>query len=249
MAIRIFATESIAWRIAGQIEARGATAKAAEEFAVECSIAKVFGSEMLGYVADEGVAIHGGYGYHQDYFVERAYRDARIYRIFEGTNEINRLVITGMLLKRAARGQIALTAAIARLQEAGLSPRVPALANAKQIALWIIGLAQRKFGDALDKQQEVVMHIADILMETFAMESVLLRSRKMAVSEKDTIAPEICSVFLHDAMARVEFAARQVVGACSEPDPIPAGYEPIDTVTLRRKIAARLLERERYALW
>jgi alkylation response protein AidB-like acyl-CoA dehydrogenase len=253
MAIRIFATESIAWRIAGQIEARGATPKAAEEFAVECSMAKVFGSEMLGYVADEGVAIHGGYGYHQDYFVERAYRDARIYRIFEGTNEINRLVITGMLLKRAARGQIALPEAVDRSLTAaaqyGRDPEFRLVLNAKELALWVLGLAQRKFGDTLDKQQEVLMHIADILTETFTMESVLLRTQKIAASREDNIASEICSVFLYDAMARVQFAARQVIGACSEPDRIRAGDEPIDTVNPRRKIAARLLERERYALW
>jgi butyryl-CoA dehydrogenase len=256
MAIRIFATESIAWRIAGQIEARGASPKAAEEFAVECSMAKVFGSEMLGYVADEGVAIHGGYGYHQDYFVERAYRDARIYRIFEGTNEINRLVITGMLLKRAARGAIELMEAVERaIEEArpggrarsgGTAPQL--VANAKQIALRTIGLARQKFGEGLEKQQEVMMHIADILTETFAMESVLLRSRKIAGSAKDTIAPEICAVFLHDAMARIESSARQVAGACGQGDAIRPGCEPIDAVALRQKIAIRLLARERYAL-
>lgn len=276
MAIRIFAAESITWRLVGQIEghlenfswdqpdASQTMLKAVEEFAAECSMVKVFASEMLGYVVDEGVQIHGGYGYHHDYAVERAYRDARINRIFEGTNEINRLVTAGMLLKRAARGQLALIPAVEKSLAEALSGSDSndasdddsrLVANAKRIALLTIGLGYQRYLDALEKQQEVVMHIADIVTETFAMESVLLRLRKLMARGKETIASEICSVFLRGAMARVEVSARQVLGACSEGDALRtnmtllrhlARYDPLDDVVLRRKIAARLLARERF---
>jgi alkylation response protein AidB-like acyl-CoA dehydrogenase len=276
MAIRIFATESAVWRVVGQIEGRlegfswdrpdasQSMLNAVEEYAAECSMVKVFGSEMLGYVVDEGVQIHGGYGYHQDYAVERAYRDARINRIFEGTNEINRLVITGMLLKRAARGQLALMPAVQKVMEEtvggaaasdGSGEETRLVANAKKIALLTLGLAYQKHRDALEKQQEVIMNIADILTETFAMESTLLRTRKLAVGGKETNAAEMCAVFLRDAMGRVEFAARNVLGACSVGDALRtnmavlrrlARYEPVDAIALRQKIAGRLLARERY---
>src|SRR5262249_16776490 len=149
---------------------------------------KVLASETIDYVADEALQIHGGYGYHQDYPVERAYRDARINRIFEGTNEINRLVITGMLLKRAARGELVLLPAVQKViaaltttpEEADSNQEDRLVANAKNIALLTIGLAYQKYQAALDKQQMVVMSISDVLTETFAMESVLLRTAKLA---------------------------------------------------------------------
>src|SRR6185437_11818636 len=159
------------------------------EYAIECSINKVFGSETLDRVADEGVQIHGGYGYHQDYEIERIYRDSRINRIFEGTNEINRLLIPGMLLKRAARGKLNLSAAIAEPVE---DEETRLVQNAKQIALLALGLAARRYGTALDKQQEILMCLADIVMEVFAMESSWLRARKTGLSS------EICAVFLRD---------------------------------------------------
>ncbi len=264
MAIRIYASESMAWRVVGLVQAHADrtsdTLAAAEEYAVECSMVKVFGSEMLDYVADEGVQIHGGYGFHQDYSVERSYRDARINRIFEGTNEINRLLITGMLLKRAARGKLPLMAAVKDLMtdlasgtfsDSAADAELRLVQNARRIALLTLGLAYQRFETALDKQQEVCMSLADILMETFAMESVLLRSRKRNAPQ----AKEICSVFLPDSMARVEIAARNVLGVCSPPSTLRANmsilrkltaYDPPDSVTLRRSIATRLLERERY---
>jgi alkylation response protein AidB-like acyl-CoA dehydrogenase len=280
MAIRIFATESMIWRVVGQIESRlegfswnrpdasEAMLRAVEEYAAECSMVKVYGSEALGYVADEGVEIHGGYGYHQDYAVERAYRDARIHRIFEGTNEINRLVICGMLLKRAARGQLALMPAIDRLRdhvltrEAAPGQSIAAgdeslVANAKKVGLLALGLAHEKFSGSLEKQQEVLMGIADILTETFAMESVLLRTEKLAGAGRETAGRAICSVFLRDAMARIELAARNVVGASSEGARLRANmaairslasYEPVDAVALRRQVAGRLLARGRYGV-
>jgi alkylation response protein AidB-like acyl-CoA dehydrogenase len=276
MAIRIYATESITWRLVGQIEGHlenftwdhsGASStmlRAVEEFAAECSMVKVFASEMLDYVVDEGVQIHGGYGYHHDYAVERGYRDARINRIFEGTNEINRLVISGMLLKRAARGQLALLPAVQKVlaevvsgpgSTDGADDDTRLVGNAKKIALLTIGIAYQRFLDALEKQQEVVMAIADILTETYAMESVLLRSRKQESRGKKTIAADMCAVFLRDAMARIEVSAREILGACSQGDALRtnmallrrlARYEPVDSMTLRRQVAVRLLAIERF---
>jgi len=268
MAIRTYAAESIAWRVAGLIEARqasGGMIRALEEYAPECSITKVYGSEALDYVVDEGVQIHGGYGFHQDYAVERIYRDSRINRIFEGTNEINRLLITGMLLKRAARGQLALLPALQALQsELGKTAtggeaqteEARLVRNAKKIALLGIGLALERHGGEIDKQQEIAMQIADIVIETFAMESSWLRSAKIAARTNAALAATICAVLLRDSMARIEMAARAILGACSKPDALRSNmqvlrrlavYDPIDSVAARRNIAARLLEKERYA--
>ena len=203
MAIRTFAVESMVWRVVGLIETQLAQSthdqradsqtelKAVEEYAAECSMIKVYASEMLDYVVDEGVQIHGGYGYHQDYAVERAYRDSRVNRIFEGTNEINRILITGMLLKRAARGQLALIPAVqAAMNQSpheihssvSSDEEARLVHNAKQIALFMIGIAYQKYGAELEKQQEVLMNISDITMEVLAMESTLLRTRKLAAS-------------------------------------------------------------------
>ncbi|HSU59814.1 MAG TPA: acyl-CoA dehydrogenase family protein [Bryobacteraceae bacterium] len=268
MAIRVYAAESVAWRTAGLIQAGAAEGmlKAAEEYAVECSTVKVYGSEALDYVVDEGVQIHGGYGFHQDYAVERAYRDSRINRIFEGTNEINRLLITGMLLKRAARGQLALMPAVQALMKRIQSGEMDArdagdemrlVHNAKGIALLGLGLAYQKYQAELENQQEVLMNLADIIMETFAMESSLLRARKLSSSGKTTAAMDICTIFLRDAMARVELAARNVLGSCSQPERLRADMsvlrklavcDPVDAAGLRRKIATRMLARERYLL-
>src|SRR5580692_4908697 len=181
MAIRIFAAESMSYRVVGQIEALlegfswsqpdapRTMMKAVEEFAAECSMIKVYGSETLDYVVDEGVQIHGGYGYHQDYAVERAYRDSRINRIFEGTNEINRLLVPGLMLKRAAKGTLPLVpAAQAVLAEAlggarteneiagPLAAETKLTRNAKKIALLLLAVAYQKFLTAIEQQQEVL---------------------------------------------------------------------------------------------
>ena len=251
MAIRIYAAESMAWRTVGLIQSTaGPTLKSIEEYAVECSIVKVYGSEVLDYAADEGVQIHGGYGFHQDYEVEKWYRDSRINRIFEGTNEINRLLIPGMLLKRAARGQLSLTDAPAKpaAEEEGRLVQ-----NAKRVALLALGLALRKYQAALEKQQEILIYLADIVMEVFAMESSWLRARKTGLAAG--FAREMCAVFLRDGMARIEQSARSVLGACAEGEELRshmaalrrlAGYDPLNAVALRRKVAERLLARGRY---
>src|SRR5450432_1375512 len=274
MTIRIFATESMVWRVVGLIDSQlahdaqaggesdhvKAELKAVEEYAAECSMVKVFAAEMIDYVADEGVQIHGGYGFHKDYAVERYYRDARINRLFEGTSEINRFVITGMPLKRAAKGQAGLLeAAKAAVEKAGSSKAASnddsLVKNAKQIALLTLGLAHQKHGADLEKQQEVVMNISDCLLETFAMESTLLRSRKMSASGKGAIAVDICSVFLRDAIARIESAARTIIGACCDDaaaerfsDTVRklATYKTVNAVAFRRNIAESVISSERY---
>jgi alkylation response protein AidB-like acyl-CoA dehydrogenase len=280
MAIRIFVAESMTWRVVGLIEnqmhgaspesAEGPTQelKAIEEFAAECSMVKVYASEMLDYVVDEGVQIHGGYGYHQDYAVERAYRDSRINRLFEGTSEINRLVITGMPLKRAARGQLPLLeAARAILQQAEPQPAEAAgqsadaelslVHNAKKIALLTLGVAHQKYGAQLDQQQEIIMNLSDIIMEVFAMESSLLRSRKLAAAGSGVNAADACAVYLRDAIARVELSSRTVLSACVQGDELRrnlsrvcgyASHDPVNAIALRRQIAGRLLASERYTV-
>jgi alkylation response protein AidB-like acyl-CoA dehydrogenase len=280
MAIRIFAAESMTWRVVGLIESQMHAAsqesttaaagssqelKAIEEFAAECSMVKVYASEMLDYVVDEGVQIHGGYGYHQDYTVERAYRDSRINRLFEGTSEINRLVITGMPLKRAARGLLPLfEAARGVLHEPEPhSPPMPAdselglVRNAKKIALLTLGVAHQKYGAEIEQQQEIVMNLSDIFMEVFAMESVLLRRRKLATAGSGRNAADACTVYLRDAIAGVELASKTVLSASSQGEELRSnlarlrGYsdhDPVNTIALRREIAGRLLACERYTV-
>jgi alkylation response protein AidB-like acyl-CoA dehydrogenase len=274
MAIKIFATESMAWRVVGLIQTQlagtahessdteKAELKAVEEYAAECSMVKVFAAEMLDYVADEGVQIHGGYGFHQDYAVERAYRDARINRLFEGTSEINRLVISGMPLKRAMRGLLPLLEAAstellnpsAQANAAEGDAEIELVRHARKISLFTLGVAHQKYAAELEKQQEVVMSLSDLFMETFAMESTLLRSRKLAVAGNSS-AGDICAVFLHDAVARMHSASQNVLAACSEGSDLErnmarlrsySSFAPVNAIALRRNIAERLLSSERY---
>ncbi|MGA2184972.1 MAG: acyl-CoA dehydrogenase family protein [Bryobacteraceae bacterium] len=261
MAVRLYAAESVTWRVVGLVERAGTGfMKAAEEFAAECSYVKIFASEMLDYVVDEGVQIHGGYGYHQDYAVERAYRDARINRIFEGTNEINRLLATGMLLKRAQRGQLPLVEAVKRLQNellggptfnTGDAEEVRMTANAEKAALFLLGIAYQKFFNELENQQEILAAITDVAMNAFAMESCVLRA------QKNHAGKELATIFVHEAMETVESAGRAVIAACSEGDPLRMNLsilkrftkcDPVNAIALRRRIAERLLEAERYVV-
>ncbi|HYA17161.1 MAG TPA: acyl-CoA dehydrogenase family protein [Bryobacteraceae bacterium] len=265
MAIRIFATESMIYRVVGLIDSHlqgftwdepGAAKrmmKAVEEFAAECSIIKVYASEVLDYVTDEGVQVHGGYGFHQDYAVERAYRDSRINRIFEGTNEINRLLIPGTMLKRAQQGRLGLVKAAKALQAEILSGPVQAdiVQNAKKIGLFLLGVAFEKYGTALEEKQEVLAGIADVLMETFAMESTKLRV------EKTGQGADYSAVLQQESMARIETFARPVLAACSEGDALRtnmtilrrfAKYDPVDSIAIRERIATRLLNAGRYVI-
>jgi len=272
MAIRTYAAESISYRTEGLIsghlegfnwdipDAPKVMMKAVEEFAVECSMVKVYGSEVLDYVVDEGVQIHGGYGYHQDYAVERAYRDSRINRIFEGTNEINRLLATGMLLKRAQQGRLGLVKAVKGLMDeilAGPSAATPQseerrlVSGAKKIALLLLGSAFEKFGPAMEQQQEVLAGIADVAMEVFAMESALLRL------EKTKQGADMTAVLLRDSLTRAEAFAKPVLAACSEGDALRskmtvlrrfAKHEPVDAIAIRRRIAERQLSAGHYVV-
>jgi alkylation response protein AidB-like acyl-CoA dehydrogenase len=249
MAIRMYVNESMAYRVTGHIQehlegfswetpgAGQAMMKAVEEFAVECSIIKIFGSEMLDYVVDEAVQIHGGYGYHQDYAVERAYRDSRINRIFEGTNEINRLLATGMLLKRMKKG----------LRRAGTGERIhgakDVISEAKRMGRHLLMMADGTFGDSFNDQQEVVAGITDMIMNAFAMESAARRAQKCG-SEN---ALDMAAVFADEAMEQIHSSSRAVLTACGRSDEFPRNGH-IDTIALRRKIAARLIQSSRYVV-
>jgi alkylation response protein AidB-like acyl-CoA dehydrogenase len=281
MAVRMYANESMTYRTVGLVEsylddfswdapdAGARKMKAVEEFAAECSFIKVFGSETLDFVTDEGVQIHGGYGFHQDYGVEHAYRDSRINRIFEGTNEINRLLATGMLLKRAQRGQLGLVEAVKKLQAeimAGpqmqepvsglLGEEIRITANAKKAGLFALGIAYQKFTDKIEQQQEVMANITEILMNTYALESAVLRTQKIAASGKNAEhAAEMTQVFAREAMDLIETSARNVLAACSEGDALRMNLsilkrftknETIDLIGVRRRIAARLIQAEKY---
>lgn len=273
MAIRLYSAESMSYRVVGLIEshlrdfsweqmkASAVMLKAVEEFAIECSYVKVHASEMLDFVVDEGVQIHGGYGFHQDYAVERAYRDSRINRIFEGTNEINRLLATGMLLKRAQRGHLPLVEAVNQLQADLLSSSWAAGAsepedsrlvkNTKKAALLLLGVAYQRYSTTLEQQQEVLAGITDVAMAAFAMECAYLRSQKHG------IAREMTSLLLRDFAAAIERSGREVIAACSEGDTMRTNLavlrrftkvEPVNAVAMRRAVAQRLLSAGRYAL-
>jgi Acyl-CoA dehydrogenase, C-terminal domain len=286
-ATRLYAAESMAYRTVGMIDAalgqlnqeqvnsaeyRRETQKRIEEYAVECSILKVYGSEMLSLVADELVATMGGYGYVEEYPAERFYRDARINRIFEGTNEINRLIITGWLMKRAMNGQLPLLAAIKKLMDEVTQPpsfdvaaaggeklarEMELLASAKKIALFAAGVASQRFMTALQDQQEVMADLADIIMQVFALESALLRARKMNGGGVGNAAAAMTALLADESMEVAALAARRVLAACAEGDLLRtqlailrrlARFVPADSVSLSRSIAGQCIQMERYLL-
>jgi alkylation response protein AidB-like acyl-CoA dehydrogenase len=243
MTARTYAAESLVYRLAGTIDAAlangprtGATIAAAfEEVAIEASIAKVVGSEVLDYVLDENVQIHGGNGYVKDYPAERHYRDARVNRIFEGTNEINRLLISGMLVKRAIKGDLPLIAAAKRLQDeilsapagrrqiaepAPLDSELATVEACKKVALMVLGTAMQTYGQKLTDEQEVLSYAADILMEIYAAESAVLRARQAAASGRGDAALHAAAAQLVSATAaeRVDSAARNALAAMTEGD-------------------------------
>jgi alkylation response protein AidB-like acyl-CoA dehydrogenase len=283
-ATRLYAAESMAYRTAGMIDASLAQVgedlahspreiqRRIEEYAVECSILKVYGSEMLSTVTDELVATMGGYGYVEHYPAERYYRDARINRIFEGTNEINRLIITGWLMKRALKGQLPLLAAIKKLMDEVTQPpsfdsgsdtgellarEAEVLAAAKKLALFAAGVASQRFMSALEEQQEVMAELADLIAQVYALESALLRARKLAAAGKTSaaVAAAMTALLAEETMALGEQAARRVLAACADGDLLRtqlailrrlAKYTPADTVALSRAVARQAILLERY---
>ena len=247
--------------------------KAVEEYAVECSIIKVWGSEMIDYVVDETLQIYAGYGFVEEYPAERAYRDARINRIFEGTNEINRLIITGFLLKRATTGQLPLMPAIKKLMdevlsgpsageelEGALAEERKLVAQAKKLGLFAAGSATQKYMTAIQDQQEIMGAIADMTIESYAMESAVLRAQKIVETKGEAAAALLLAmtrVYLAQSMEKVESAARKVIAAVAEGDMLRtqmailrrlAKHEPFNTVELRRQIAQKMIERGKYTL-
>ena len=271
MAIREYAVESMLYRTAGLADAmlQGSHDSAAmlatlEELAIEASILKVAASEMLDFVLDENVQIHGGNGFVRDYPAERHYRDARVNRIFEGTNEINRLLVPGMLARRAVKGGLPLIPAARKLQDELLTPSAMepvgdgqlenerrTVAAIKKVALMVLGTAMQTYKEALADQQEVLSLAADIIIDTYAADSVVLR----AAQSGKALQADAAAVFVSDAAARVEIAARQALAAMSEGDMLrtllaalrrvmkPA---PVNTVVLRRSVADAVTESKGY---
>ncbi len=281
MVVRTYAIESLLYRTAGLVDRRiaaapheaadGSAALAAfEEYAIEASIAKVAASEALDFVLDENIQVHGGNGFVRDYAAERHYRDARVNRIFEGTNEINRLLIPGMLAKRAAKHELPVIAAAKALQDELLGPAAAAGAEEgpladerraleafKKTALMVFGVALQMYGAALSEQQEVMMLCADILMDTYAAESAVLRAVAAAgqPAARASLHADAARVFVNDAAMRIDAAARQALAAMAEGDALRtllaalrrlSKTVPIDTVTLRRRIADETVARGAY---
>jgi butyryl-CoA dehydrogenase len=284
MATLLYVGESLVYRTVGmmdvalgEVDKSGADAikesrKAIEEYAVECSIIKVWGSEMIDYIVDETLQIYAGYGFVEEYPAERAYRDARINRIFEGTNEINRLIITGFLLKRAMSGQLPLMPAIRKLMdevlsgpsasedvEGALAEERKLVEQAKKLGLFAAGAATQKYMQAIQDQQEIMGAIADMTIEGYAMESAVLRAQKIAETKGEAAALPIAMtrVYLSQAMEKIESAAKKVIAAVADGDMLRtqlailrrlAKYEPFNTIELRQQIAQKVIERGKYTL-
>ena len=285
MAALIYVGESLVYRTVGMMDdllssvdkaspdAAKEQRKAIEEYAVECSILKVWGSEMIDSVVDESLQIYAGYGFVEEYPAERAYRDARINRIFEGTNEINRLIITGFLLKRATSGQLPLMPAIKKLMdevlsgpsageeiEGPLAEERKLLANAKKLGLFVAGAATQKYMMAIQDQQEVMGAIADMTIEIYAMESAVLRAQKLAEQKGEAAAAlpiAMTRFYMTQALEKVEAAAKKVIADVADADMLRtqlaiirrlAKHDPFNTIALGQQIAQKTIERGKYTL-
>ncbi len=276
MAAQIYAAESATYRITGMIDEIASRAtdakgklKAIETFRVEASIIKVFGTEVLSYCADQGVQVFGGYGYSEEYPVARAYRDARINRIFEGTNEINRMIIPGELLKMAMKGELGLLQAAQQLQAEILEPsfedtdddgllaaETRVVENMKKAALQIAGQAAMKFGPKLAEQQEVMMRVADLIINAFVGESMILRTKKVAASGKNAeLRAAMTQLFVSDAIEKCATAGREALSAFLEGDDLRMNlaalkrftkHDAVNTIALRRTVAEAVLEADGY---
>ena len=280
MAIKTWVGEAMVYRTLGLIETAtsgetdaDAKLRGIEEYAAECSIVKVALSEYCDFVVDEMVQIYGGYGYSADYPAERAYRDARINRIFEGTNEINRMLIPGRMMKSAMAGRLALLPAAQKLMDEVLSPSMQSfdedettlaaemkiVGNAKKIALMTLGTAAQKYMAKLGDEQEILMGVADITMDVYAMESAILRARKLAAKGGEEAAArylDMTRVFCNDTISRIEARAKSTLAAMSEGDELRTllaalrrftKNTPINTVAARQRIADVLIKANKYA--
>ncbi len=281
MIARTYAIESLVFRTTGLIDATLAAsahdgvafAHALEEYAVEASIAKVAATEALDFVLDENIQIHGGNGFVKDYAAERHFRDARVNRIFEGTNEINRLLIPGMLVRRAVKGELALIPAARKLQDELLSPSLAtpggsddqvladearAIAAFKKVALMVLGTAMQTYGEKLTDQQEVLGYAADILIDTYASDSAVLRAQGVATDpRRGDLHVAAARVFVHEAGLRVEAAARSALSAMADGDTLRTllaalrrilKVTPVNTVALRRTLADAAVAEGKYIL-
>ncbi len=280
MATRIWVSESMVYRTAGMIDRNLAgvglhdaaeALRRIEEYDVECSMVKVWCSEMLDFVVDETVQIHAGAGYVEDYPAERYWRDARVNRIFEGTNEINRMLIPGRLTRRAMKGELPIFQKAMALvdeltspsgggdeEEGFLAAEAGMLRGAKKVALMCLGVSAQKFAEALSEQQEVLAHFADIAMEAYGLESALLRARKLHAArgeEGAALAGAAVRCFAQEAMDRIEVSARHLLSAVDEGDMLRtylAGLrrltrrDGVNTVALRRQLAEAALEKGGY---
>jgi alkylation response protein AidB-like acyl-CoA dehydrogenase len=284
MAVRTYMSESMMYRLAGMFDDKLAlldaeakksgteNAKAIEEYAAECSITKVYGSEALDFCVDEYVQILGGYGFCAEYPAERYYRDSRINRIWEGTNEINRMLVPGTMMKRAMQGRLNLLQAAqavagdlmtysplsVELPDTPLALQEHIIKMSKKLALMVAGVAAQKFGANLAKEQEVLAKIADIVIEMFAMESGLLRTLKIISrdgEEKAKYQIAAVKVYVDEMIPRIESWAKQIISYVEEGDMLRtqlagvkklARYQPIDAVTLKRQIADRIIDLESY---
>ncbi|MFY9384332.1 MAG: acyl-CoA dehydrogenase family protein [Dethiobacteria bacterium] len=283
MAMLIYTTESLVYRLGGMIDKKleeviaeggdgSKIVEAIQEYAIECSISKVYCSEALDYVVDEAVQIYGGYGYCQEYPVERAYRDSRINRIFEGTNEVNRMLIPGTLMRKALKGEVPFMDAVfglgeelKKLREAEEPAESPAredfiLNKMKKLFLMAAGNAAQKFSEALTNEQEILVRLADIAMEIFAVESALLRTKKIIASQGMEAArlPLIMTqVLVNDMVPKLETWAKEILAGTLEGDTLAktlnglsilTNIRPINTYALRREIADAVYEGKRYFL-
>ncbi|MFS2233787.1 acyl-CoA dehydrogenase family protein [Bacillus sp. ZCB01] len=282
MSVKLYAMESSVYRTVGLFEDKMGTlseeeqkdgrqvAKSIAEYAIECSLNKVFGSETLDYIVDEGVQIHGGYGFMQEYEVERAYRDSRINRIFEGTNEINRLIVPGTYMKKAMKGELPLFEKAKALQEElmMLMPEEPGdgvlkqekylLRNAKKTALMIAGLAAQKYGKALDQEQEILVNIADIVSQIYAMEAAILRTEKaIRATGEDKNAQKILytQIFAQEAFQEIESHAKESLIAMESGDSLRmmlsalrklTRFTPVNVIEKKRQAAKGVFEAEKY---
>ncbi|MFP7281065.1 acyl-CoA dehydrogenase family protein [Bacillus altitudinis] len=282
MSAKLYAMESAVYRTVGLFEQRMGLlsdeeqkdgkqiAQSIAEYAIECSLCKVLGSETLDYIVDEGVQIHGGYGFMQEYEVERAYRDSRINRIFEGTNEINRLLVPGTFLKKAMKGELPLLQKAQTLQEElmMMMPEEPGdqpldqekylLSHAKKIALMVSGMAAMKYGKALDKEQEILVNIADIVNELFAAESAVLRTEKAIAAsgaEKNAQKLAYTQIFTQEAFLKIEAHAKESLIAMEEGDSLRMSlsalrkltrFTPMNVIAKKREVAKRIFEAEKY---